>query len=512
MASKKTFAQRLLGTLRDVLEATLDLLGDPDARGGAGLNPDATPDATTAQDVIARIGDYFNSDNPSGEQYLAIVNDVIKARDLIKDLVDQLRFNDSLSGTALEMFQMIVGVAGLNVVRGKFPYIYYLARLLAFVDDAGVVQTIHKLQLDRLDRLFQGTPGVTYYKDVLAALPNDQARVDFTLGAAGAVLKALSFLPFIGNNLNIRVFYGWDAIPGPVSGPEQVLERSLSVALSKPRSLPDCTTSTFTTCDTTAAPPVDFTGALILNALKIPAEDSASAGSGVLGTAQLDGQFTIDIPHANSATPRGKIVIDTSGPAVLNFLVGDSVSLVPGVVAPSLSVEFHPTVDPADEPQIVIGSDKGTRLEIGRISLRSEIRPESGAVNYGVRLALEDSDLVVVPGEGDGFLNTILGALTTGGELKVGFSLAIGVQKGLGFFIEGGTGLRVTLALGKQLGPVRLESLTLAIDAKTGDDKKFALSTGIAATLSFKTTGVSVTVDQMGLTWKLVPLRMVILP
>src|SRR5262249_6299832 len=154
--------------------------------------------------------------------------------------------------------------------------------------------------------------------------------------------------PFIGENLNIRVFYGWDAIPGPVSTPEQVLERSLSVALSKPPSTSDCTATTFTTCDSTAATGVDFTGALILNAIKIPEEDTSSAGNGVLGTAQLDGQFTIQIPHANSATPRGQIVIDSSLPAVLNFQVGDTVSLVPDqnplFVPPELSVEFHPTV------------------------------------------------------------------------------------------------------------------------------------------------------------------------
>lgn len=78
----KSFAQRLLDLMREVLDGTLTVLHDPSARASVGLNPDVMPDSCTMRDALDRAATYFVDDTPA-QRYLETVDDIISARDLL---------------------------------------------------------------------------------------------------------------------------------------------------------------------------------------------------------------------------------------------------------------------------------------------------------------------------------------------------------------------------------------------------------------------------------------------
>jgi hypothetical protein len=78
-------------------------------------------------------------------------------------------------------------------------------------------------------------------------------------------------------------------------------------------------------------------------------------------------------------------------------------------------------------PLVVFGNDDGTRLQIGEISQRLFASVStSGASDAGAEFSLKQAALVVVAGEGDGFLKNVLPKepLIFGFDITIGFSTA----------------------------------------------------------------------------------------
>src|SRR4051812_17494408 len=107
----KTFAQKLVGSMRDVLQEILTLLGDPDARAKGGLNPTANVDPTATQARLDSASAYFESDNPDGSKYLQAVDDVLAAIDGIHGLITTLIDNPA---EVTDYVDFIIEVTGLN--------------------------------------------------------------------------------------------------------------------------------------------------------------------------------------------------------------------------------------------------------------------------------------------------------------------------------------------------------------------------------------------------------------
>jgi hypothetical protein len=492
--AKKSAAQRLLGSMRDVLEGLLELLGDPDARAGAGLNPDATPDFTTARGALDSVGVYFNSDNPDGQQYLEAVDDIITIVNALRDIIAAVRFSGD--ATPIEDYlSFILNVGGLTVLRRRLPTIYYAARVLGFVQDQGAIQVTHRFVQDSVEKLIDGADPVEYFGDVFGDLP-DQIKVDAAMGALGALCMAtIYWIPSLRRAIQMRAFFGWDSLPVIVTPVDTLLERSLTVALAK---RPEGTT----TCSDTDPDP--FSLAVFLNFI-FATEESGSNSKGVLSSLILDNTITFDLRYGTPEKPRARVTIRTSGPLELHFFVGRAVESLSTVQPPTLFVELAALPQGDDEPMVLVGSKNGTRLELGRFSVTGEVRPLVDSVNYGIKLKADDGAIIIKPDNGDGFFQKIFRGLTTGGELKIAFELGVGVRSGLGFFIEGGAGMRVTLAVGKQLGPLRLQTLVLGLNVGTDAAGKLTLDTEVGAGLSFHVPGVDIIVDQVGLTWKLKP-------
>src|SRR6266545_1773932 len=346
----KSVAQWLVGQIRDVLGGFLELIGDPDARAAAGLNPDATPDTATARTRLDKVSAYFNSDNAAGTDYLQAVDDVIAVRDALVTLVEGLAVADA-GAAAEDIFHFLLEVDGLNVIRGKLPYAYYTGRFLGFIEEVGTIQTAHRLQLDRVTLLFQGKSVVDYYANVLANLPTDQLKVDFTLGAVGAAIKALS-MTRLKDLVDVRVFYGWDSLPGAATQVETLLERTLSIAIGKPLGPASGDSNAVQSCSGTGAPSV-FDGAVLLDFL-FATQASGASSKGLLSSLSFQESLTFDVTGGTPKRTIGQIKITASAPAELHVFTGDHIESLSALQPPTVAVEYKAIPDPSDGPTILI--------------------------------------------------------------------------------------------------------------------------------------------------------------
>ena len=121
----------------------------------------------------------------------------------------------------------------------------------------------------------------------------------------------------------------------------------------------------------------------------------------------------------------------------------------------SLTISYS---NPAEEV-ILLGSADQSRLALKELSLKGGISAQGGQENLFLEINLPDWSLVIDPGEGDGFIQSILAALPLAldGSLLVGYSLQDG------FYIESANGLSLVIPVNKTLGPVTLLKATLSL-------------------------------------------------
>jgi hypothetical protein len=136
------------------------------------------------------------------------------------------------------------------------------------------------------------------------------------------------------------------------------------------------------------------------------------------------------------------------------------------------------------------GSTTGTRLEAKQLGIVAEADLQPANQEYGVEAQVKEAVLVVVPGDGDGFLREVLPA----DGLRMNFDLAIGWSNRLGFHFSGSGGLEAELPVNLSLGPVFIQSVHLAVRA--GSD---GIRNELAATAGLGLGPVNVVVDQIGL-------------
>jgi hypothetical protein len=168
------------------------------------------------------------------------------------------------------------------------------------------------------------------------------------------------------------------------------------------------------------------------------------------------------------------------------------------------------------EVAFLIGSAKGTRLEIGSFKLSGEVSIEPGAQDYALMLEIGSAALVISSGDGDAFLQEVLPPE----ELRAEFEFALGWSKNKGFYFRGSAGLEGVILL--QVGVAGLlviESAHLAIRpgqdssitaiagatiyAQLGPFGILAERLGLKASLAFLPEGGNLGVAQLSLGFKL---------
>lgn len=113
---------------------------------------------------------------------------------------------------------------------------------------------------------------------------------------------------------------------------------------------------------------------------------------------------------------------------------------------------------------ILIGSSDGSRFAIEGPGLKIFVS-QGDEKDVGFEAKIEALRLVIAGGEGDGFLNTILGdgGITAEAGFTVGYS-----QKN-GFYFVGSGGLEIQLATHITLGPLEIQGLKIALKIKDGN-------------------------------------------
>ncbi|MDQ3666948.1 MAG: hypothetical protein M3410_10300 [Acidobacteriota bacterium] len=138
-----------------------------------------------------------------------------------------------------------------------------------------------------------------------------------------------------------------------------------------------------------------------------------------------------------------------------------------------------------------IGSTTGTRLEAKRLRVLGEANLGPDEQEYGLLAEAEGAVFVLMPGDGDGFLQKILPE----DGLRMNFDLAVGFSNIQWFYFRGSAGLEAQLPLHVSVGPVAVESVNLAIRA--GNE---GIRNELAATARFQLGPLTVVVKQVGLT------------
>lgn len=116
---------------------------------------------------------------------------------------------------------------------------------------------------------------------------------------------------------------------------------------------------------------------------------------------------------------------------------------------------------------LVVGSEGGSRFDIGLISVKAGTRLGStGKNDLFAEAELKDAKIVIDPGSGEA--DSFLSSLLPKSGLTIDFSLLMGFGASQGFYFGGSGGLEVKLPAHLQVGPIEISAASLAIKPSGG--------------------------------------------
>lgn len=202
-------------------------------------------------------------------------------------------------------------------------------------------------------------------------------------------------------------------------------------------------------------------------------------------TAETYSQFGITFSpiEAQGGKPKGIALLPyIIGAAAFDFavcdrgeLVFESTADIRGVgivVRPPFNAEgllnltgaFHASIAVREkaaktEELILIGSPGGTRLAVQGLGVKWFADGAADKMDLGLEGEVQAIRLAIKPGEGDGFLQKVL----SGVDVQAEASLGIGVSLLSGFTFRGGARLALDIGVHKDIGPISIEALRVAI-------------------------------------------------
>jgi hypothetical protein len=141
-------------------------------------------------------------------------------------------------------------------------------------------------------------------------------------------------------------------------------------------------------------------------------------------------------------------------------------------------------------PAFSLGDPKGTRLELGKAQLGADFSATPTRVAAGLTVAVDKAVLALEPGDGDGFVASLLPS----GGLRAEFDFGVTLSSDKGFALHGKAGLDATIPVGLSLGGISLTTLTIGIRAVDAQ-----LAAEVSASLSAVIGPVQVSLDRIGL-------------
>lgn len=350
----------------------------------------------------------------------------------------------------------IFSLATTSWIRLKLPWLYAFSRDVLFLEDDP--EKLFVIDPARMLRSLRGEE-----------LPSGEAFAQRISSAPALFLQlfdAFQSKEADAQTGHVDVFYGWD------QSPDSVTPKADLIALRS---------TTFSIGDDSASG-----GRVLATMLYVPREHG---GPGLFVT--LGGALTVIKPFESRP--------DHSGGAYrLDAVLGDAFDIfIPfsdGALPLSATagseatpfLKFGITRGKPDDPAFRFGEPTGTRLDIYETEFGIDVWKE----NAGFHAALRNAELVIAPGEGDGFLRDI-----AGDGAKVRFSVGM-IADSDGVRLDGGTKARVTLAAGRSIaGLLTVHQIELGMGpSSTGGDFGLELSGGFTANIG----PFSATVDRIG--------------
>jgi hypothetical protein len=465
-SADKNFLQRAVAFFKDAAKWVTDQLSDDAVRNAIyadlGLKPPsgdpAFPDLNEHFDSIDA---YRQKEKPDDQALQAAVEDLKAIRQGIRDFVHATQGG----GIPDETFDALIRLMSTNFLRMRLPIVYWIAQPIGLVGDAMSIGAIPKAA---------GTGTIDFIKDPIQHFKNlfpSLDTEDHAFVISSAVLAPVSialglFHKKLAPKSDFAILYGWEPDIGsttPVG--DRISKRTMSVSITKAADVATATVG----------------GTILASVALVPTPDG---GPGVLlslgGAAELakevDGWVF-------------KIKLGSASAFSLLVTGWDSARSASGPAGASVELSAGRKPDPSGLPfRFDLGSR--VRLEFGDLLFSTGF----DSTGPKLRLATGKSAFIVEPKS-----DVVLERGTPSGTdlFRLDFELALGLANGK-FFIEGGSGLQVTLPVTKKLGPLQARGLTLGLVPST-DPAQPPLSFEATATILVTLGPFTLTIDRIGL-------------
>src|ERR1700754_2886775 len=227
----------------------------------------------------------------------------------------------------------------------------------------------------------------------------------------------------------------------------------------------------------------------ILTIFGVP-EDGPAFGASFMVSSEPGARGLVVSPFGQITFQRDfeSLVFSLETSATVNgLLLGEDIELRDGGAlklrcrAESVNVEDQPTT---------LGGSSGSGLQIGAARFEGELEITNDSIDAALGLSFDHVRLQIAPGDGDSFLSSVLPREGMNTEVSLGISWS--TQHG--FHFSGSAALDVTLPVQASFGPVRLDSINLAI-ATQGS----AIRAHVAVTAGLVLGPFAVQIDRLGL-------------
>ena len=436
----------IIDFLKEVVDWVEQNLGDPalaaTLRADLGLAPGEDVPAAARNELTSHAAG-MDPDKVAFDETVAEITDVVEA---LIGLGELLKADGA---TGWDVVYLIARVAAAESLRVRWPVVYAAAKLLAFISDDP--ETVEDLDPARVMGLLTGSAPPSNGEVFLQRLNH---LVWVVLTATEKIVEAVTDTELFD------AYYGWDPDP------------------SSPTPLADLVSARAITL--MAGGGGDLAARIALTALGVPSEHRGPGLFLSLGGA-------LEVEHTEGDTTYALEVGVTDaldlfipwGGSPLDFTAD-------GDLNGFLRLDVLRGSD--ERPALRFGDPGGTRLDVGKLLVGVELGDERAALRAG----MQDATLVIVLGEGDGFL-----AQLPGGEIRVALDLVVTADTEHGVRIEGGTKARATLPLNAGLfGVFTIYHVDIVLGPSLhGRDASIELSGGFGVKLGpFRAS-----VDRLGL-------------